>query len=140
MSGTLALDLGQEEMREFDVALGALEGIAAQLEATQRLREIFVRESREMVRMVLGFPEQLRRRWQQCCRAGWAGRAEEVHALRGPLLERFNLGLKLIQQTTRIAEAASALAGAELTGAQLEELGRKYPPPPAWYEQEGKPF
>lgn len=23
---------------------------------------------------------------------------------------------------------------------RLEELARKYPPPPAWYEQEGKPF
>ncbi len=37
--------------------------------------------------------------WETLCAAGWRGQAEQVHALRGEFLNRFNHRLELIRQT-----------------------------------------
>jgi hypothetical protein len=168
------------EMHDLDVALGALEGIAAQLEAAQRLREVFLRLNRELVASVRRFPEEMSRRWQHLCQVGMSGRAEEVHAQRETLRQQFENRLAYVKNALRLASACRALLNGEAIGEddlrdvfgklealrdevlsgwetledledllaarfplpmeKLEALAKKYPPAPAWYEQEGKPF
>lgn len=116
----------RQEMHDLDVALGALEGIAAQLEAAQRLREVFLRLVRELVSSVRLFPEEMRDRWQHLCQIGMAGRAEEVHAQRETLRQQFQVRLDFVGSALRVASACAGLGGGDVTGeTDLREVSRQ---------------
>ncbi len=168
MAEELLIEL--EEGQGLDTALGGLDG----------LRELFVRQVRQLIPLVGGLASQVRQRWGQLCRAVAAGHLDEVHGLRPALEKVVEARLQHLKQGQRLASMAAALGGEEVPGAaelprlvldlerfrervlgawkspeDLEELAvadyplpaerlkalcATSPPPPAWYEQEDKPF
>src|SRR5947209_5628737 len=111
MSEHAISELRPEGLHDLDVALGALEGIAAQLEAAQRLKEVFLRGNRELVASVRRFPEEMRRYWQHLCQIGMTGRADEVHAQRDALRQQFQARLGYVGKALRMAGAGVPLTG-----------------------------
>jgi hypothetical protein len=110
------LELEQEDLRDLEGVAGALLSAGSSLEAgpafdTRAFAEGFARFAEETVAMALGFAARLRARWEQYQRAGHAGHASEVHALRDSLLASFEARLRHLEQAKRIADRASALIG-----------------------------
>jgi len=117
------LDPHQDETRPLELALQAWEAIANQLEASVRTREQLVQLSKQpsfVIDAALVFPEEMRRTWEELCRAGMAGKAADVHAAREGLLHRFEARLHLVDRVAAVAKMVTALTGLEMPG--LERL------------------
>lgn len=117
-SFTLEIDQAKELEEAESATFQALESMAKQLESVENLRDVFVRLSSQVIGTVLGFHDQMQRRWELLCQAGMAGKAEEVHAQREVFLRRFDTCVGFVKQASRLAHLASVLLGKELPGSQ----------------------
>ncbi len=180
MPASPTIAVGAEDSPNLDLALKTLEVLGKQLERMQPLREEYSGLIREVVSVVLGFPDQMHQKWNELRHKGMASRVEEVQAQRETFLHCFERRIGSIKHVIRLAQLASAIGEGTIPGSEklpaalqelerlkgsifpqwvtvedledilaahfslptkkLEELGKKYPPPQAWYEQEGKPF
>jgi hypothetical protein len=114
-----ALLLDRDEAQAAEAALGQVLESALRLgepqppegQSKELLATVLAQQTQVVLPLVLRFPEQVRRRWEQLRSAGWQGRAEEVHAARAAFLKEVEGKIRLAGQARRGAELLVLLAG-----------------------------
>jgi hypothetical protein len=117
------LELEQEDLRDLDHIADPFLRMASSLnpetepaEFLASFRKDFARLAEESVALALGLAARLQPRWEVYKRAGWAGQARQVHALRDSLLRSFEARLRYLAQAIRIASVAAVQTGREIPG------------------------
>jgi hypothetical protein len=115
------LELGQEDLRDLDSMAEAFLKAALPFQngaAPRAVAEPFAHLAEAFVALALGFAARLRPCWEEYQRAGWAGQANRVHALRGGLLRTFEARLRYLAEAIRLASVAADLTGRPVPGSE----------------------
>ena len=118
------MELEQADLRDIDSVAEAFLRAATSVDpadpagSPKGFAREFARLAEDALAFALEFAARLRPRWEEYRRAGWAGRAEEVHALRPGLLRTFESRLHHLTQAIRIASIAAVLTGREVPGSE----------------------
>jgi hypothetical protein len=86
--------------------------------AVSLVTQIFAEQTMAIVPVAIRLPERARALWHRLCVAGWAGRAEAVHALREDLRKNLERKLWLVDKARRIAQEFVLLTGRTLPEAE----------------------
>ena len=119
------MELEQEDLRDIDFVADAFLRVTSSLDPgaspsglPNGFGQQFARLAEDVVALALNFGARLRPRREEYRRAGWAGRAEQIHVRRGGLLRSFESRLRHLAQAVRIASVAEVLTGRDVPGSE----------------------
>ncbi len=126
MSAGITLDLPASGADTLEIALGAGEALAKQIQIAEELRQKIIEMPRALVPVAAAYPTQVQEVWQHWCKVGMAGHAEDVQAQREKLLWFVNSRLDQLQRIASLVESISQFARRPLPEPdQLRAIGEE---------------